>query len=253
MSGLSQLQAAFGDYILDDDAQGVIIAEVRDQYGLDAEARLGIYHRAYRSRLRQALCEAYDKTWSFVGDAMFAELANGYIAAHPSRHPNLRWFGGGFARHAASAMPEYPFIAELADLEWTLGLAFDADDAAPLGSADMSAVAPEDWGDIRFGLHPSVHILGMEWNAVALWRALGAGAEPPEAEQAGAVAHWLVWRSGEQPHFRSLPDAEAAALRRIAGGATFGEVCDAAGEDGMLALAGYLQHWLAQGILLKES
>lgn len=253
MSALIRLQAGFRDYILADDAQGAILAEVREQYGLDAHARLGIYHRAYRSRLRQALCEAYDKTWSFVGDDIFAELANGYIAAHPSQHPNLRWFGGGFARHAAAAMPEYPFIAELARLEWTLGLAFDADDAAPLGSADMSGIAPELWGDIRFSLHPSAHILGMEWNTVALWQALGAGNEPPEVEEAGAAAHWLVWRSGEQPHFRSLPAAEAEALRRIADGASFGEVCDAAGEDGMLALAGYLQHWLAQGVLAKGS
>ena len=251
MSALDHLQRDFQHYILADEAPAAIHAAVREQYGLSAEARLAIYHRAYRSRLRQALCEAYDKTWSFIGDDMFADLANGYIAAHPSRHANLRWFGGGLAAHAALALDDYPFIAELASLEWALGLAFDADDVAPLTAADMQAIAPELWGDLQFRLHPSVHILDLRWNAVALWQALAAENDPPEAVESEAVQHWLVWRRDDQPHFRSLPVAEADALYRIAEGASFGEVCAAAGEEAMLALAGYLQHWLAQGVLTR--
>lgn len=103
MSALQRLQGDFQDYILADQATGAIHAAVREQYGLKADARLAIYHRAYRSRLKQALCEAYDKTWTFVGDDMFADLADSYIAAHPSRHPNLRWFGGEFAAHGGPA------------------------------------------------------------------------------------------------------------------------------------------------------
>jgi hypothetical protein len=255
MSGLRQIQSDFQEYILSEDAPGAIAGAVREQYGLGADARLAIYHRAYRIRLKQALCENYDKTWTFLGDDMFAELAESYIAAHPSRHPNLRWFGGGFAAHASTELADYPFIAELAALEWALGLAFDAPDVVPLNAADMSVIPPEEWGDVRFGLHPSVRILDMRWNAVALWQALGKEEEPPEVEESPAVMHWLVWRGGDQPHFRSLPAAEARALRHVAEGATFGEVCDVAvetaGEEGMLALAGYLQHWLAQGILVK--
>lgn len=93
---------------------------------------------------------------------------------------------------------------------------------------------------------------GMHWNAVALWQALAADAEPPQVEQSANATHWLVWRQGEQPHFRSLAAAEAEALYRIAEGASFGEVCAAAGEEATLALAGYLQHWLAQGVLLRH-
>jgi len=251
MNPLERLQLDFQRYILTDEAPGAIHAAVREQYGLSAGSRLAIYHRAYRSRLRQALCEAYDKTWTFVGDDMFAELANSYLAAHPSQHANLRWFGAGLAAHAETALPDYPFIAELAALEWTLGLAFDAPDAAPLAAIDVAAIPPEQWGDLQFGLHPSVHLLEMHWNAVALWRALAADAEPPQVEQSADATHWLVWRQGEQPHFRSLAVAEAQALYRIAEGASFGEVCAAAGEEAMLALAGYLQHWLAQGVLLR--
>lgn len=263
MSALQILQGDFQDYILSDDIAGrpAIADAVREQFGLSATDRLAIYHRAYRARMKEALCEAYDKTWTFIGDAMFAELADSYVADHPSTQRNLRWFGAGFAAHARRALPDYPFIAELAEFEWTLGLAFDAPDAPALTAQDLAALAPQDWGSLSFGLHLSLHLLTMEWNAVALWQAQSQAPGDTAPEQSADAMDWLVWRSGEQPHFRSLPPLEAKALRLLAGGATFGAVCeqaclaaDQAGEDGseddtMLALAGYLQHWLAQGLL----
>jgi len=250
MSALDTLQGDFQRYVLGAaGARPAILGAVREQVGLKADARLAIYYNAYRIRLREALSESYDKTWSCIGDEMFAELADGYIAAHPSRHPNLRWFGADFAAHAEAALPDYPFIAELACFEWALGLAFDAPDADAVGVADLAGVAPEAWGDLVFGLHPSVQLLALEWNTVALWQALGHEQTPPEVEQLDTPLTWLIWRTAEQPHFRSLPAAEAEALRRIGSGATFGEVCAMAGDAAAPALAGYLQHWLAHGVL----
>lgn len=254
MTALHAIQHDFQDYLLQERQQDApaIVAAVRAQYGLGAADRLAIYHRAYRSRLREALCEAYDKTWSYIGDEMFAELADSYVASHPSPHRNLRWYGDGLAAHAAQLFPDYPFIAELARLEWTLGLAFDAADDAPLQRTDLAAVAPEAWAELVFALHPSVHLLANEWNAVALWQAMAAGEEAPEPARSEAATHWLVWRQSGQPHFRSLPALEAQALRHIAAGLSFGAVCDAAGASGgeAAALAGYLQHWFAQQILV---
>ena len=118
MSALDTLQGDFQNYVLGVAGERpAILGAVREQYGLKADARLAIYYNAYRIRLRLALSESYDKTWSYIGDAVFAELADGYIAAHPSRHPNLRWFGADFAAHAEEALPDYPFIAELARFE----------------------------------------------------------------------------------------------------------------------------------------
>lgn len=258
MNTLPQIQQAFQDYLLGAlPAQAPpIAAAVREQFGLGAAERLAIYHRAYRARLREALCEAYDKTWSYIGDEMFAELLDSYVAAHPSQHSNLRWYGSDLASHALHVFPHYPFIAELARLEWTLGLAFDAEDAMALRRADLAAVAPEAWGDLVFALHPSVHILAMDWNTVALWQAMAAEQEAPEPEQSAVPAHWLLWRQSGQPHFRSLPALESQALQGIAAGRSFGATCGAACEQSvdadatMLALAGHLQHWLVQEILI---
>ncbi len=279
MSALAALQADFQDYILGDGAgaaklrraadaaagaagaaSGALLGRdagairpaiadaVRQQFGLDAMARLAIYHNAYRARLREALGEAYDKTWSYLGDDLFAELADGYVQARPSAFRNLRWYGAEFAEHLARELPDHPCVAELARLEWALGLAFDAADTPAVAAADVAGLASQQWEDIVFRLHPSVRLLTMEWNTVALWQALGAGAEPPEAA-ARAPQDWLVWRHAGQPHFRSLDAGEALALRHIDRGERFGAVCAAAGAQRLTALAGQLQHWLAQQVL----
>lgn len=250
MSALATLQGDFQSYVLGVAGEWpAILGAVREQYGLKADARLAIYYNAYRIRLREALSENYDRTWSYIGDDMFAELADSYIAAHPSRHPNLRWFGADFAAHAEEVLSDYPFIAELACFEWALGLAFDAPDADAIGAADLSGIAPEAWGELIFGLHPSVRLLALEWNTVALWQALGEDQTPPDVERMETPVTWMIWRTAEQPHFRSLPAAEAEALRRIGSGVTFAEVCVMAGDAAAPQLAGYLQHWLAQGVL----
>lgn len=258
MSALQRLQDDFQRYVLGPGEVGpelaAAVSERPGQFGLAPPARLAIYHNAYRSRMRAALSEAYERTWSYVGDELFAELADSYLQAHPSQFRNLRWFGGDFAAHAARTLPDYPFVAELAGFEWALGLAFDAADAVPLRAADLAALAPREWDGQRFGLHPSLRILEQRWNAVALWQALVAQREPPEADESATPLCWLVWRRDGQPHFRSIEPLEALALREIGGGATFGAVCAAAqaGADGVDVtprLAGYLHGWLAQGVL----
>jgi hypothetical protein len=256
MSKLDILQRDFQDYVLGNAAGApAIAAEIADQYGLAPADRLAIYYNAYRIRMREALEEAFEHTWTYVGDDMFAELAAGYLAQHPSQQPNLRWFGDCFAQYTAQALPDYPFIGELAGLEWALGVAFDARDCESLSAADMAKVAPEAWGDLVFGLHPSAQFLEFDWNVVALWQALSKAQEPPDAQQSGAPVCWLVWRTDEQPHFRSLDAFEAHALKRVAQGLPFGEVCAAAGgaDDVTQRIAGCLQNWLAQGLLTPAS
>ncbi len=252
MSALLALQRDFQDYVLGqggvDPALG---GAVRQQFGLPAERRLAIYYNAYRARLREALAESFDKTWSYLGDDMFAELAASYLQAHPSQSGNLRWFGARFPEHAAQELPDYPFIAELARFEWALGLAFDAVDAAAIGAADLRELAPDAWAGTLFGLHPSVQLLPMQWNSVAMWQALGQQHTPPEPERGAAdtAAVWLVWRTAGQPHFRSLDALEADALGAVGRGVSFAAICEQAGADAAPALAGLLQTWLAQGVL----
>lgn len=251
MSGLQPIQLRFQDYLLGDGLVAPALdAAIRRQGALDAKDRLAIYHNAYRVRMREALGEAYERTWTYAGDALFGELADAYLAGHASTFSNLRWFGDRFADVVRRRLPGHQYVAELAAFEWALGLAFDAPDAAVAGVDAFSALAPEAWADLVLTLHPSARLLRMEFNSVAIWQALGAGQAPPEPAALPSACVWLVWRMDQQPHFRSLDRFEADALAALADGSTFGQMCDMAeGPDVARRMAACLQGWMSQGLL----
>src|SRR4051812_11219845 len=71
-------------------------AEIVGDDRLDAGARLGVYARMYGARLIDVLFEDYPRVAALVGQDRFTGLARQYVAAHPSTHPSLRWFGRRF-------------------------------------------------------------------------------------------------------------------------------------------------------------
>ena len=106
----------------------------------NAARRLGIYADAYRSRLVEALASDYPALKEVLGESRFDRLMRAFVAAHPSRTPNLRWYGGELARflgHSSRGRGRRP-LAELARFEWALGLAFDAQDAPLVGAEDAA-------------------------------------------------------------------------------------------------------------------
>lgn len=251
MNGLQRIQDAFQHHVLGDGALAPEFgAAIRKQGSVTTHERLAIYHNAYRVRMREALNEAYERTWTYAGDDLFGELAATYLAEHGSRFSNLRWFGDRFAEHVRRQLPDHPFVAELAAFEWALGLAFDAPDAPVAGPAAFGALAPAAWADLVLALHPSVQLLPMAFNSVAIWQALGHELAPPAPLALPAPCVWLVWRQDDQPHFRSLDRFEADALAALGRGCTFGQICEqATGPDVAQRMAHCLQDWMRQALL----
>jgi hypothetical protein len=216
--------------------------------------RLDIYRDAYRLRLVEVLAADYPALRAVVGSEAFEALAADYLAAHPSTFRNVRWFGGALPGFLA-ARPDPasgPLPAELARFEWTLGLAFDGPDVPSVSFADVAAIAPEAWADLRLQPHPCLHLLKLRTNAVAMWKAHDAGGTPPATELLDAPLDWAIWRKDDSPYFRSLPADEAWALGAIREGATFGAIC--AGlcewveqEEAPLRAAQLLRGWVDEG------
>jgi hypothetical protein len=252
-SGLEALQLALQRHVLGE-ASG-IEAAIAPGPGPGAAIRLDIYRYAHRARLVDALRDSYGHTASYLGAEAFDRIAAAYVQAHPSRHANIRWYGGELAawierRHAGT-----PEVAELAALDWALRRAFDGPDAIPMDLGALSGLAALDCDGMRLALHPTAERLRLRYNTVAIWHALDEGLAPPAAVRLPEVLELLVWRRGEQPHFRSLGEIEAAALGLAAKGWTFGEICtelarafpraDVAVEAGTL-----LRRWVEDELLV---
>jgi hypothetical protein len=234
----------------DADAEALIVDDAR----VGAAKRLAIYRNNYRASLTGVLADHHERLHAWLGDEQFDNVARAYVAAHPSTTRNLRHYGGAFAAFLAAHFLDDGELAELARLDWALRAAFDAPDVPPLDAARVTGLG-EAWLEQPLTLHPSASLLPARFNIAALWRALDAEEEPPELVEFAEPVTLLVWRNGLQPQFRSLSEAEAAALTGLAAGATFtglsAHVIEAVGEAAaMEELAGWLGQWLADGVLV---
>ncbi len=220
-----------------------------------AARRLGVYADAYRLRLVEALGNDYPALKAVLGEARFDRVMREFIAAHPSRHPNLRWYGGDLARFLArpARWRRRPLLAELARFEWALGLAFDAADAPLATAEDAARVPPGDWPRLRLRLQPSVQLLSLRGNAPQVWRAATSGGRV-RAASARKPAVWLVWRKGHEPFYRALAPAEARALGAAARGCDFASIAGGlrrrlGAKAAAQTAAQFLRNWLAEGLV----
>jgi Putative DNA-binding domain len=284
---LRRLQEDFQGYLLTPDAR--MHPHVHGSAQVSAEERLAIYANAYRLRLLEALGTDYPGLHTVLGDDEFDAMGRAYIAAHPSAHFSLRWFGDRLSEFLCSTAPysQYPVFAEMAAFEWAKSDAFDAADSAVASINDMAAIPPDAWPGLQFIPHPSLRRLDLRWNVPTVWKAidaaqgrasvaggtsagmheveqrkeqlprtLGATAaqEPPALEQSDYPIAWLVWRQDLLTYFRSLNVDEAWALDALQRGATFAAICDGLTEwidaqNVAVHAAGLLKQWLTDGLI----
>ncbi len=257
MSRLKLLQNDFQGFLLGTLSANNFQQAIVDDDKIGAAKRLSIYYDAYRLRLIEALANAYPMLNSLLGDEMFDATARGYIDTYPSRYNNMRWYGDVMDKHLHNTLPQYPIAAELAAFEWTLSLAFDAENSPILQLADLADIPPENWAMLSFRFLPSLYWLEFSWNTIAVWKALDAEQIPPTPIQFDQPENWIIWRHELNPQFKSLDEIEASALRSAMQGVTFGEICEnlqfnLGEEEATMKAAQYLAGWLQEGLIANR-
>lgn len=223
-------------------------------------ARIDAYRHAHAARLVAALRDNFEVLSRALGDEAFDALAQAYLRAHPPTQPSIRWFGHALAdfMDSAEAPPSHPALADLARMDWALRAAFDAADGPSIAAADLATLPAEQWPALRFGFHPSVALLPLQWAVEPAWHALRShdGEGEPELPEPIERPHTLlVWRRGLGTLWRSLDDVEAALLNAAMAGRPFGELGGlAAGllgdaEAAVPRLAALLGQWLVDGLV----
>jgi hypothetical protein len=215
--------------------------ELRDAilaHARHADAGVEAYRYAYGARLVQTLRANYPVLAERLGADAFVRIARRYVASYPSQHYNIRWYGAHLWR-----MLDGPY-ADLARMEWALGLAFDAEDRPALTWEALKSTPVDDWAELPLALHPSTQVLALSWAIAKMWE---HGAEP--RRQDGAL---LVWRKNLQAHWRVASHAEAAALRALRLG-TLASACAAIPEADAEQLGAWFAGWVTEGMVAPGS
>ena len=201
-----------------------------------ADSGQDVYRYAYGARLAGVLESNYPVLVQRCGEAEFSELARKYIARFPSSHYNVRWYGAHLWRLLGGA------YADLARMEWALGLAFDARTETALTPARMSDFPVETWADLPITLHPSTHVLYMSWTGEKLWQ--GTGNQHPHPHDL------FVWRKGLEAQWRIAGEDEALALRALRQHGTLQRACEVLTEDAAVQVGTWFAGWVQEEMLV---
>lgn len=214
---LSNLQLQFRQWLTGEDPVAAA------SFGDAAAPGLSVYLNNYRSQLVTTLTDAYPVVRAWLGDRAFLSAAARHVDAEHPDGWTLDDYGRGFPASLAIAHPDDPEVGELARLELELGLAFVAADGTKDDPASLEHV---DWAQAVFVIAPTLTLVPVATNAVAILSALLDGTPPPAAAALPRSAQTAVWRRDFRPLFRTLEPLEADVLAMAIRGRTFGNICD---------------------------
>ncbi len=187
---------------------------------LSARQRLSTYRHGYRARLVECLVDDYPAVQYAVSEAAFEVLALDYIEHHPSRSPNLNFFGRHFADHLRKRK-EDGFLVELSVLEWTMVEVLHAPMAAALTPETLATIPAADWPRARLPRAEAARLLRFGHPVNAYFQGWRTGAEP--ARPAEAASATLVYRHDLTLWRLDLPQPMAGVLEALFAGANLGD------------------------------
>jgi uncharacterized protein (UPF0276 family) len=237
---LAQTQQAFADALFD-----VAIDE--------PHPGLAIYRGNLSANWDKALSSAYPVIRQLVGPDFFTALARAYGQAHPSGDPDLTRFGGHFAGFLAAFEPvaPYPYLPDMARLEWKLHLAHYAPDLPALDASHFASLTPAALESRRFTLHPACALAASGWSVAQLWLAHQPDG-PAFPDDVRVPSRDLVARPRWQAQVHVISAASHAALSMLAAGTTFGDALDAAFVlDDDFDVGENLKQWIGLGVFAR--
>jgi len=214
---------------------------------------LFVYQNNYRGQLVAALQSTFPHVRSFMGEEAFLHAAVKHVDAHPPHAWTLDAYADQFGETLRTVFPNNPDIHDLAWIEHSLGTAFVAGDAQPIGPADLAGV---DWDNAWLRFSPTLMTAQATTNACDIWWALQEeGAQAPEAEMLAEPNGLVVWRRGFVSCLNTIDAQEYAALQFAQANGSFNGLCEflveRLGEDEGVAKAGsLLADWIGSEMLV---
>lgn len=168
---LRDLQSAFLEGVFGDANEAALGAIDDDEIG--AKRRFSIYRDNTFISLRKVLSACFPAVERLVGERFFAYSAREFVKDHPPRVPQMLAYGDTFPGFLDRFPPaaSVPYLGDVARLEWARNEALFAADAPTLGAEALKAYPTEQYGDLRFYLHPTVRRVTSRYPIQSIWQA----------------------------------------------------------------------------------
>jgi Putative DNA-binding domain len=231
MPSLRDLQQAFAHAILAAPSDATAFASGGRAH---AEQRIGIYRSTIFRNYSKALSATFPVVNKLTGARFFRAAVGAFVRDHPSVSGDLNVYGDAFGDFLAGYAPavEWPYLADVARLEWAIDEAQRAPDAASAPEAVLAAFAqtvPARLPQLSLRLDPSCRFVTSRYPILRIWNAHQAddARDTRIALDQGGDA-LLVRRDPRGVSIERLTAAEQAWLAALASGGTLGASIDAA-------------------------
>jgi len=228
MLRLHEIQEQFmqGLYVPDSVDAEVFIQANEQQ---TATQRLQAYRHSLLGHLHQVLSEIYPVCQRLLGEAFFEKLGVRYIKANPSNSLNLHDYGESFAEFLTNFPPlaDYPYLPDVARLEWHWHRAFHARDEDGLDMQALSNLSTDDMPHLHFRLPASSRLLHSDYPIQQIWAVNQPeykGEQTIDLAQGGC--YLMIWRYAYEMRIDELSQAEWLFLSAINAGESFSGVCE---------------------------
>lgn len=241
--GWAHLAGCFADALLD--PGGPPAAGLAD---LRSERRFRVHRNTVFAGLTGVLKARFPAVLRLMGEEFFLGAAQLHVQQSPPQGAALHVYGRDFADFLAvlPAVSEFPFLADVARLEWALHDALHAAEVTAIAADELARVAPEHAGDLRLALHPSLRLLSSPFPVFQIWRTNTCDPQVDAAAASGPGEQVAVWRDGLRAVACPVEAQHYAILLRLAGGQT---LAAAAPEDAPDQLGPALGFLLVNGLV----
>lgn len=248
MPTLADIQRRFARSMRDgrNAAAGLIVDD-----GVPPELRLAIHRNNTYASLVEVLTGAFPRVAALLDEGRFRTTAASYVGEELPSRSQLAKYGAKFPAFL-ERLPLariYPWLPDLARLEWARHEAFFAADAVPLTPEAVSSIPAERYSDLRLRLHPAVRWVTAQYPVDQLWEASAVPAHV--APQRVAV---LVMRPNLAVVHTVITAADTVFLHAVASGQTLDGAAEAVlNEDPHHDLQTMLASHLSNGVFSIDS
>lgn len=200
--------------------------------GASLQRRISIYRNNVWQGALRPLQANFPVVARLVGEECFAAAVRAFIGRQRSQEATLVGFGAKFPDFLRCDFPPVAglsYLGDVAQLEYAWVLAYHTPKAAPLTAEALATMAPEDLPEMRFTLHPAIHLLSSPFPVDTIWAAHQQD-DVPELVLDPGFYHIVIGRPQAQVMVTRLTDGEAAWLAAAAQGKTLTQMTQEAQE-----------------------
>lgn len=217
--------------------------------------RMSVYAGGYLARTHNAMAETYEAVQFVLGEHAFIHLCEDFIQKYNTPDYRLTEVGKELDDYLRTGHPltvKYPYLADLAELEWRINQAFHAFLEPSFDSAVLQGVDESILGKMKIIFQPCVYLVESDWPVLDIWQCRKQNREDLDRVRLqNSSQKILIGRRDTQIRTEILDTPQYRLIKSLMSGNSLENACEAMdiSDDTDLPVAEWFSGWVRDGLI----